>query len=205
MIRILDNPIVRHFLTNLRNKNTSSPDFRKSVKILGACLAVEACKSMEISSFDVETPLETTTGYKLKEQIVLFPILRAGLGLLDSFLDILPMAVVGYHGLKRNEATHEIMEYYYSAPEISTDTRVLILDPMIATGNSICSSMESLQMSGAERISVCSLIAAPQGIEKILTEFPNTEIITCALDRDLNDRKYIVPGLGDAGDRLNGY
>ena len=205
MIKILDNPVVKHFLTILRDKNTSSPDFRNAAKILGNCLAVEACKSLTLENLIVETPIENTNGFKIKEQVILFPILRAGLGLVHSFLEIIPMAIVGYHGLRRNEITQEIIEYYYSVPQMDSNSKIMILDPMIATGNSICASMESLQMSGAEQITICSLISAPQGIEKILTEYPNTEIITCSLDRGLNEKAYIVPGLGDAGDRLNGY
>lgn len=205
MIKILDNPVVKHFLTILRDKNTSSPDFRNAAKILGNCLAVEACKSLTLENLIVETPIENTNGSRIKEQVILFPILRAGLGLVHSFLEIIPMAIVGYHGLRRNEATQEIIEYYYSVPQMNSNSKIMILDPMIATGNSICASMESLQMSGAEQITICSLISAPQGIEKILTEYPNTEIITCSLDRGLNEKAYIVPGLGDAGDRLNGY
>ncbi len=205
MIKILDNPVVKHFLTILRDKNTNSPDFRNAAKILGNCLAVEACKSLTLDNLIVETPIENTNGFQIKEQVILFPILRAGLGLVHSFLEIIPMAIVGYHGLRRNEATQEIIEYYYSVPQMNSNSKIMILDPMIATGNSICASMESLQMSGAEQITICSLISAPQGIEKILTEYPNTEIITCSLDRGLNEKAYIVPGLGDAGDRLNGY
>lgn len=205
MIKILDNPVVKHFLTILRDKNTSSPDFRNAAKILGNCLAVEACKSLTLENLIVETPIENTNGSRIKEQVILFPILRAGLGLVHSFLEIIPMAIVGYHGLRRNEITQEIIEYYYSVPQMNSNSKIMILDPMIATGNSICASMESLQMSGAEQITICSLISAPQGIEKILTEYPNTEIITCSLDRGLNEKAYIVPGLGDAGDRLNGY
>ena len=205
MIKILDNPVVKHFLTILRDKNTTSPDFRNAAKILGNCLAVEACKSLTLENLIVETPIENTNGSRIKEQVILFPILRAGLGLVHSFLEIIPMAIVGYHGLRRNEATQEIIEYYYSVPQMNSNSKIMILDPMIATGNSICASMESLQMSGAEQITICSLISAPQGIEKILTEYPNTEIITCSLDRGLNEKAYIVPGLGDAGDRLNGY
>ena len=205
MIKILDNPVVKHYLTVLRNEKTSSSDFRNATKILGSCLAVEACKSLKLDSIMVQTPLENTNGFRLKEQVILFPILRAGLGLLQSFLDIIPMSIVGYHGLRRNEATQEIMEYYYSVPQLDSNSKIMILDPMIATGNSICASMESLRMSGAEQITICSLISAPQGIEKILTEYPDTEIITCSLDRGLNEKAYIVPGLGDAGDRLNGY
>lgn len=205
MIKILDNPVVKHFLTILRDKNTNSADFRNAAKILGNCLAVEACKSLTLENLIVETPIENTNGSRIREQVILFPILRAGLGLVHSFLEIIPMAIVGYHGLRRNEATQEIIEYYYSVPQMNSNSKIMILDPMIATGNSICASMESLQMSGAEQITICSLISAPQGIEKILTEYPNTEIITCSLDRGLNEKAYIVPGLGDAGDRLNGY
>lgn len=208
MIKIVDNSIVKHFLTILRDKNTPSPQFRNAVNIIASCVAVEASKSLPLDNFLVETPLEVTSGYKISGRIILFPILRAGLGMLNSFLDILPMSIVGYHGLKRVEekaGAVEIEEYYYSVPSIKPTDRIIILDPMIATGNSICASLSGLQLSGAEHISICSLISAPSGIEKILTDYPDVEIFTCSLDKGLNDKNYIVPGLGDAGDRINGF
>jgi uracil phosphoribosyltransferase len=205
MINIIDNSVVKHFLTIMRDKNTDSPRFRNAVNIVSNCIAVEASKAIPTESFLVETPLEVTTGYKISSRIILLPILRAGLGMLNSFLDIFPMSVVGYHGLRRSLENHtENEEYYYSLPEIKPSDRIIILDPMIATGNSICSSMNRLQLSGAEHITICSLIAAPLGIEKILTDYPNVDIFTCSLDKGLNDKNYILPGLGDAGDRING-
>ncbi len=205
MIKIVDNSIVKHFLTILRDKNTPTPQFRDAVNIISTCLAVEASKSLATDSLIVETPLEATSGYRISSRIILFPVLRAGLGMLNSFLGIMPMAIVGYHGLKRSIVNHtDIEEYYYSVPDFRPSDRIMLLDPMIATGNSICTSLNSLQLSGAEHISICSLISAPIGIEKILTDFPNVEIFTCSLDKGLNDKNYILPGLGDAGDRING-
>ena len=205
MIKIVDNSVVKHFLTILRDKNTPSPQFRNAVNIISSCVAVEAAKSLPTDSFLVETPLDVTSGYRISGRIILFPILRSGLGMRSSFLDILPMSIVGYHGLKRNEEKLGVIEeYYYSVPDIKTTDRIIVLDPMIATGNSICASLSGLQLSGAEHISICSVISAPIGIEKILTDYPNVEIFTCSLDKGLNSANYIVPGLGDAGDRING-
>ena len=205
MIKIVDNSVVKHFLTILRDKNTASPQFRNAVNIISSCVAVEAAKSLPTDNFIVETPIDVTSGYRISGRIILFPILRAGLGMLNSFLEILPMSIVGYHGLKRNEEKLGVIEeYYYSVPDIKSTDRIIILDPMIATGNSICTSLSGLQLSGAENISICSIISAPTGIEKVLTDYPNVEIYTCSLDKGLNDTNYIVPGLGDAGDRING-
>ncbi len=206
MIKIIDSPLVKNFLTILRNKTTNTADFRKASSILSTALAIEAAHSLTLESFIIETPIEATSGYRIKENIIILPILRAGLGMLQPFLDVFPNASVGYHGMKRNEMTFEPMEYYYSVPQnLDDNSKVIIIDPMIATGNSICSSIEALRFAGAENIVICSLISAPQGIEKVLSLYTDTDIYTCSLDKGLNENAYIVPGLGDAGDRLNGY
>lgn len=205
MIKIIDNPLVKHFLTILRNKDSKTSEFRNAASKLSSCLAMEAASSLSVESFIIETPIEATSGYKIKENIILLPILRAGLGMLQPFLDIYSDAVIGYHGLKRDELLHTPAEYYYSFPQVKENDRIFILDPMIATGNSICATIGALQFAGASNVVICSLISAPQGIEKILSEFPETEIYTCSLDKGLNENAYIVPGLGDAGDRLNGF
>jgi uracil phosphoribosyltransferase len=205
MIIVLDHPLVSADITTLRDGNTLPEIFRAAVNRIGVHLAIECFKELDLDEFDVETPLETTTGYKITSNILIIPILRAGLALLDSFLNVYPKCKIGYIAMKRNEQTFKSQEYYYSIPEINAGTKVIILEVMLATGGSVTSALSNLQLErNASDITVVSLISAPEGIEKIRAEYPSVKIITAVMDRELNDRKYILPGLGDAGDRING-
>lgn len=204
MIKVLNHPVVEHNLTILRNKNTNNSDFRYSANVIAHFLAIEAFSDLPLYQKKIDTPLEKFTGSEILSDIVLVPVLRAGLALLDAFKFIMPSAKISFIGLSRNEKDFTVNEYFFSTPDFTEQTRFIILEMMVATGGSVCSAINRLQLEGATEFTVCTLIAAPEGVERILTEFPNVKIITAALDRELNSQKYILPGLGDAGDRWCG-
>lgn len=204
MIQLLQHPIIQSELTILRDKRTSSEQFRRAVESIASCMAYEVLKKLPTREIEVETPLEITTGVEISTKVVFIPILRAGLGLLPPFINLYPKAEVGYIGIKRNESTFAGEEYYFNIPEIEPDTPIYLLEIMLATGGSLMSAISRLMLEGANNISIVSIISAPEGIEKIMSEYPEIPIYTASIDRGLNDKKYIIPGLGDAGDRLNG-
>jgi uracil phosphoribosyltransferase len=204
MIQILQHPIIQSELTKLRDKRTTSELFRRAVENIASCMAYEVLKKLPTREIEVETPLETTTGVEISTKVVFIPILRAGLGLLHPFLNLYPQAEVGYIGIKRNETTFTGEEYYFNIPDILPDTPIYLLEIMLATGGSLLSAISRLKLEGANNINIISIISAPEGIEKIMSEYPEIPIYTASIDRGLNNQKYIIPGLGDAGDRLNG-
>lgn len=201
---IIDNPLVKVDITNLRNKNTTQELFRNSVKRISYILAMEISRYFELNEIEVETPLEKTAGYELSHSIVLVPILRAGLGMMDAFLEIMPKARVGHIGLQRDEETLQPVDYYYKTPKQLDKAKVILLDPMLATGGSSSAAISYLKKSGAKEIYFASLISAPEGMKKVTEDHPDVKIFTAAFDRELNEKGYIVPGLGDAGDRTFG-
>ncbi len=201
---MVDSPLVKVDVTNLRNKNTNEELFRNSVKRISHALAHEISKYFEVREINVETPLEITKGYELTHSIVLVPILRAGLGMMDAFLEIMPKASVGHIGLQRDEETLQPIDYYYKTPKQLDKAKVILLDPMLATGGSSSAALFYLKKSGAKEIFFASLIAAPEGIKKVTEDHPDVKVFTAAFDRELNEKGYIVPGLGDAGDRTFG-
>lgn len=203
-VTVLEHPLVQCDVSTLRKTTTTPVEFRAAIKRISFFLAEAATRTLSLSQCNIETPLEHTSGATLANDVILLPILRAGLSLLDPFLAIIPEARIGYIGLRRNEQTLQAGEYYFNVPAPSPHSVVLILDPMLATGGSICATMERMYLEGVQQCIVASVIAAPEGIENVLVKFPNTPIVTAALDRCLNDRGYILPGLGDAGDRING-
>ncbi len=205
MVTVLEHPLVQRDITILRDKLTNTQEFRAAMRRIGRVLACEAAKHIEVRKVTVETPLEMTEGYKLANDVVLLPVLRAGNGLVEPFTDVIPDAKVGYIGLRRNEETLQTEEYYYNVPELHTASLVIILDPMLATGGSICTTLDKMFHSSATRkCVVVSVIAAPEGIQRIVANHPNVPVVTASLDRCLNDVGYILPGLGDAGDRYHG-
>lgn len=204
MIQLIKHPVVEHNLTVLRDKNTGNAGFRHSANVIAHFLALEAFSDLPLVEKNVETPLEKYQGKEIISDIVLVPVLRAGLALLDAFTFIMPSAKISFIGLSRDEKDFSINEYYFSAPNFVEQTRFIILEMMIATGSSVISAINRLQLEGASNFTVCSIIAAPEGVENILTNYPDVKIITAALDRELNYKKYILPGLGDAGDRWCG-
>jgi len=198
-------PLVRHKLGLLRDVHTNTEMFRRLVNELTLLLTYEATKDMSLEDVEVETPLERTLAQRIPgKKVAVCPILRAGMGMLDGVLSLIPVARVGFIGLYRNEETLEPVEYYVKLPADIADREVLLLDPMLATGNSTAAAVETLQRAGAQSISLIALIAAPEGVAHIQQDHPDVKIVVASIDSHLNEKGYIVPGLGDAGDRLYG-
>lgn len=200
-VQVVHHPLVQHHLSRLRDVATTSAEFRELVRRLGTLLANAATSQLEVRSIKVATPLQETTGYELSQRVGLVPILRAGLGLVDPFLDLMPMAEVWHLGLYRDEETAEPVEYYQKLPPSRPVDVAFVLDPMLATGGSATAALAVLKKWGVSRTHLVSLIAAPEGIANVTSQFPQTALTVAAIDERLNDRKFIVPGLGDAGDR----
>jgi uracil phosphoribosyltransferase len=201
---VSQHPAVRHKLGILRDEATEPKKFREVVRELSWLLGYEALADARTRAIDVTTPLETMEGAELADRIGFIPILRAGLGMVDAFLELMPTAQVWHLGLFRDERTLRPVEYYNKLPDSATVDLCLILDPMLATGGSATAAVEVLKRWGAVRIKLVNLIAAPEGVEAVLAAHPDVEIYCAALDRQLNDKGYIMPGLGDAGDRQFG-
>jgi uracil phosphoribosyltransferase len=202
---VLDHPLVHHKIAYLRDRKTSGSQFRMLVEELGLLLAVEATKILPTEPVAIETPLERTQGKRLLPlDPVLVPVLRAGLGLVQPFLKLLPTAKVGHLGLYRDHNTLVPVPYYRNFPPILEERHVFVLDPMLATGGSASEAVRQLKTAGARTITLASLLAAPEGIERVLADHPDLRVVVAAVDRCLNERGYILPGLGDAGDRLFG-
>lgn len=201
---LVENPLVKRDVTILRDRNTNQAEFRAALNRVSFSLAVEISKSFELTEIEVDTPLEKTKGYQLSRQIVLVPVLRAGLSMVSSFLEIIPDAKVGHIGLQRDEKTLQPVDYYYKTPKNLGESVTIVLDPMLATGGSAVASFNSLKQKGAVKCVLACLIAAPEGIKKMNDEHPAIPVYTAALDRELNPVGYILPGLGDAGDRTFG-
>ncbi len=204
-VHILDHPLIRHKLAIIRNKNTDTKQFREIVKELATLLAYESFKDVPTQEIEVETPLEITTQTVVKENsIAIVPILRAGLGMVDGILSLFPAAKVGHIGLYRDEETLEPQEYYCKLPTNIDEKVVMVVDPMLATGGSACDAIKMLKKRGCKKIKLMSIIAAPEGVSKVAEAHPDVEIFISTLDRCLNEHGYILPGLGDAGDRIFG-
>jgi uracil phosphoribosyltransferase len=202
---VVDHPLVQHKLGLLRDKTTPTQVFRQLVDELTLLLTYEATKDMATEESEIETPLERTTVQRISgKKVAVCPILRAGVGMLDGVLSLISGARVGFIGLYRNEDTLEPVEYYVKLPQDIAERDVLILDPMLATGNSTAAAVATVKRAGAQSIRLIAIIAAPEGIERLQSEHPDVAIVVTAIDRELNERGYIVPGLGDAGDRLYG-
>lgn len=197
-------PVLKRDLTILRDSSTQPEFFRSAVKRISTVLAVEISKEFTFYEKEIDTPLEKTTGYFLKEDVVIVPVLRAGLGMVSGFLSVLPRAKVGHIGLQRDENTLLPLEYYYKTPSNIDRSKILLLDPMLATGGSSEAAISFLKKRGAKDITFACLVAAPEGVELLGTKHPEVKIYGASLDRVLNDNGYILPGLGDAGDRTFG-
>lgn len=201
---LIEHPIIKRDVTILRDINTDSETFRAALQRVSNILAVELSKEFKLTDTEVETPLEKTQGAKLTHDVILVPVLRAGLGMVNGFLQIIPEAKVGHIGLQRDEETLKPIEYYYKVPKHLETAEVVMLDPMLATGGSASEALKYLKKRGATKLVFACLVAAPEGIEKIKSEHPDVKIFAAALDRELNSKGYILPGLGDAGDRTFG-
>jgi uracil phosphoribosyltransferase len=197
----VQHPLIQHHLTRLRDKDTNPFEFRQRVGRLAVLLAYEATKDLDIEPVDVETPVASMTGQRLKGRIGLVPILRAGLGMVDPILNLLPSAEVWHLGLYRDEKTAQPVRYYDKLPPASPVDVGLVVDPMLATGGSAIAAFETLQNWGVTKMKLLSIIAAPEGIAAVEAAFPEAQVYVCAIDERLNDQKFIIPGLGDAGDR----
>ena len=198
-------PLVRHKLGLLRDRSTSTGDFRRLVDELTLLLTYEATKDLATEEVEVETPLEHTTVQRISgKKVAVCPILRAGIGMLDGVLSLIAGARVGFIGLYRDEETLEAIEYYVKLPQDIAKRDVILLDPMLATGNSTTSAIETVKRAGATSLVLVSIIAAPEGIERLTSAHPDVRIVVAGIDRGLNENGFIVPGLGDAGDRLYG-
>lgn len=204
-VHVVDHPLVQHKLSLLRHADTGSKLFRELVRELAMFEAYEATRGFELAEATVSTPLAEATAKVLAgKKVALVPILRAGLGMVDGVLELIPAARVGHVGLYRDPGTLQPVEYYAKLPEDIAERDVLILDPMLATGGSAAAAVQYLRERGAREIKLLVVIAAPEGIEAVLDADPDVEVYTCAVDSHLNDHGYIIPGLGDAGDRLFG-
>ena len=195
-------PLVQHYLTILRDRRTGAAEFRRCCKGITEVIMVEAAKQLSLDFVEVETPLELTSGAQLSTGVVFVPILRAGLGMLDPAMGIIPGSSVGYIGLERDEATAEASCYYAKMPDLSTSSQVFVLDPMLATGGSAAQCVKQIKAHGAKHVTMVCIISAPEGIAAFEAAHPDVPIIAGKIDRALNDQKYILPGLGDFGDRL---
>jgi uracil phosphoribosyltransferase len=203
-VTIITHPLVQHNLTRLRDRRTGPQEFRRVLSEVAALMVYEATRSFTVAPVSVRTPLANTRGVRLQREVVLVPVLRAGLGMLDSILQLIPHARVGFIGLKREETTLRATSYHKSLPPDLAPFEVILIDPMLATGGSAVAAMDLLMELGVKHVRMVNLVAAPEGIRRVHGRYPKLPIFTAAVDRALNDKGYILPGLGDAGDRLFG-
>lgn len=204
-VTVVAHPLVAHKLTIMRRKETSTKSFRQLLREISLLLAYEATRELELTTVEIETPITTMQAPTLAgKKLVFAPILRAGMGLLEGMLELVPSARVAHVGLYRDPKTLTAIEYYFKAPEDIAGRTVIVLDPMLATANSATAAIERLKEAGARDLRFVCLLAAPEGIAKLRAEHPDVPIFTAAIDECLNDHGYIIPGLGDAGDRIYG-
>ncbi len=202
---LIDHPLIQHKLTLMRDKNTSTKDFRRLLNEISLLMGYETTRNLPLRDVVVETPVATATFKKLAgKKLAVVPILRAGLGMVDALLELCPSARVGHIGLYRDPDTHEPVEYYCKMPPDIQDRLVIITDPMLATGGSSSDAITMVKKRGAKNIILMCLVAAPEGVKKVQETHPDVDIYSAALDEKLNEHAYIVPGLGDAGDRIFG-
>ncbi|GGD27378.1 uracil phosphoribosyltransferase [Sinisalibacter lacisalsi] len=204
-LKIVQHPLVQHKLTLMRRKDTSTAEFRQLLREISLLLAYEVTRELPMTKTTVETPLKEMEAPLLAgKKMALVSILRAGNGLLDGVLELIPSARVGFIGLYRNEETLEPVQYYFKVPEEISERLVIVVDPMLATGNSSVAAIDLLKKAGAKNIRFLCLLAAPEGVQRMAEAHPDVPIVTAAVDERLNEHGYIVPGLGDAGDRMYG-
>lgn len=204
-VTVVDHPLVQHKLTIMRDKATGTKQFRELVREIALLEGYEATRSLPLEDVEVATPLATTTGKRVAgKKVAVLPILRAGLGMVEGVLELVPAARVGHIGMERDEVTHEPREYYCKLPADISDRLCLVVDPMLATGGSASAAISFIKNRGCKSIRMMNLIAAPEGIERVRRDHPDVDVYVACVDEKLNDHGYIVPGLGDAGDRLFG-
>lgn len=204
-LHVVDHPLVQHKLSILRDKNTSTKDFRELVTELAIFEGYEALRDLPLEDVEIETPLEKMVAHKIAgKKIAIIPILRAGLGMVDGILSLVPSARVGHVGMYRDEETHEPVQYYCKFPPAIEERTCLIVDPMLATGGSLTAAIKFLRDAGVKDIRCLTLVSCPEGVKAVLDYDPDVRLYTCVVDRQLNENAYILPGLGDAGDRIYG-
>ena len=204
-IVIMDHPLIQHKIGYIRRKDTGTKDFRQTISEIAMLICYEATRDLKLEDVNIETPICATTVKELKgKKMAIVPILRAGLGMVDGMLTLIPAAKVGHIGLYRDPATHEPVEYYCKLPEDCSQREIFVVDPMLATGGSASAAITMLKAKGCKNIHFMCIIAAPEGIERLTKDHPDIDIYIGAKDEKLNENAYIVPGLGDAGDRIFG-
>ncbi len=204
-LHIIDHPMIQHKLTIMRSKKTGSKDFRELLNEIAMFMGYEITRDLPLKDVEIETPMSKMTAKTIAgKKLAIVPILRAGLGMVDGLLSLVPVAKVGHIGLYRDPATHEPIEYYCKLPFDIEDRIVIVVDPMLATGGSASDAIRLLKEKGCTHLRLVCLVSAPEGVKKVLEDHPDVDIFTAALDEKLNEHAYILPGLGDAGDRLFG-
>ena len=202
---VMDHPLIQHKIGYLRRKDTGTKDFRQTISEIAELICYEATRDLELSEVEIETPICKTTVKELKgKKMAIVPILRAGLGMVDGMLELIPAAKVGHIGLYRDPETHEPVEYYCKLPADCSEREVFVVDPMLATGGSSVAAIQMLKDKGCKKIHFMCIIAAPEGVKRMEEAHPDVDMYIGALDEHLNEHAYIVPGLGDAGDRIFG-
>jgi uracil phosphoribosyltransferase len=204
MLNLLKHPLITHKLTELRHKDTSTKDFRKILKEIAGLMTYEITRDLPVRNITIETPLGNCNTQELVMDIVLVPVLRAGLGMVDGISDLIPNARIGHIGMYRDHITLKPITYYSKFPDNLSDSVIMVLDPMLATGGSSAETIRILKDRAAKTIKLVCVVGAPEGVERIIKDHPDVQIYIAALDEKLNEQGYIVPGLGDAGDRLFG-
>ncbi len=203
-VTIIDHALIKHKMAIIRDKDTKTKEFRSTVSEIGSLMAYEVTKNLELQDVEVITPICKTTCQVLKKEVVIVPIMRAGMGMVDGFINMIPEARVGHIGLYRDEETLEPQTYYEKFPENFTEATVLLVDPMLATGGSVIAAVDMLKKYGCENITYVGLVGAPEGLLALTKTHPDVQVYLGALDEKLNEKGYIVPGLGDCGDRIFG-
>ena len=202
---VLNHPLIQHKISRLRDENTGTNEFRKLIEEIAMLMGYEALRDLPLEDVEIETPIETCmTPMIAGKKLAIVPILRAGLGMVNGILALVPSAKVGHIGLYRDETTHEPHEYYCKLPDGIENKTVFLVDPMLATGGSVCDALDALKKRGCKKIKFMCIIAAPEGVKKVAETHPDVPVYISTLDRCLNENGYIMPGLGDAGDRLYG-
>ncbi len=204
-LHVINHPMVQHKLSIMRDKNTGSKDFRELLKEIGLLMGYEVTRDFPLEDYEIETPICKMSAKKISgKKVAIVPILRAGLGLVDGLLSLIPVAKVGHIGMYRDENTHKPVEYYCKMPEDIQQRLIIVTDPMLATGGSAADAISQLKKRGCSNIRLMCLVAAPEGIKAVQAVHPDVDIYVAAVDEKLNENAYIVPGLGDAGDRIFG-
>ena len=204
MVTIVDHPLIKVKLAIMRDERTKSKEFRENLDEIAELMAYEVCRDLPVQPVEIETPVAPCVGYELSKEVIIVPILRAGIGLLDGIRRLVPTAKVGFIGLYRDEETLEPHEYFAKFPKGLEDAVVMVVDPMLATGGSAVAALDAIKARGAKNIKLVCLVGVPEGVKAVQTAHPDVDIYLAAMDDHLNERGYIVPGLGDAGDRIFG-